>query len=235
MILDHTIPGDAAIGAEISGAKRLRRHILLVDDQPIFRQGLCRILERVHDLHVCGEAESIDGARAALHQCRPDILITEIDLVRSDGMELVRHARREHPKLPILVLSAYDEAIYANRLLSAGASGYIMKQTDSAQLVVAIRRVLAGGIYVSKNVSNLMIEKFEDESGVVPTRRLSNREFQILQMIGKGFSTQESADVLHLSAKTIESHRQRIKRKLNLRTGVQLVQYAVSNRFARCT
>jgi len=140
-------------------------------------------------------------------------------LKHSDGIELVRHVRAHHPHLPILVLSALDEAVYAERMLSVGANGYITKQAPSEQFLVSLRRVLDGDIYVSEAVGNNMIRKYAD--------RLSNRELQILLMIGKGMSTRETAHSLHLSIKTVESHRQRIKRKLNLSTGSQLVRYAL--------
>ncbi len=139
--------------------------------------------------------------------------------------------RAHHPQLPILVLSMHDETIYAERMLSAGANGYIMKQAASEQFLIALRRVLDGNIYVSEAVGNNMIQKFAAGGAYIsanPIDRLSNRELQILHMIGKGMSTRESAHSLNLSIKTVESHRQRIKRKLNLNTGTQLVQYAVN-------
>ena len=139
--------------------------------------------------------------------------------------------RAHHPQLPILVLSMHDETIYAERMLSAGANGYIMKQAASEQFLVSLRRVLDGGIYVSEAVGNNMIQKFAAGGTYIsanPIDRLSNRELQILHMIGKGMSTRETAHSLNLSIKTVESHRQRIKRKLNLTTGTQLVQYAVN-------
>jgi DNA-binding NarL/FixJ family response regulator len=139
--------------------------------------------------------------------------------------------RAHYPSLPILVLSMHDETIYAERMLSAGANGYIMKQAASDQFLVALRRVLEGGIYVSEVVGNSMIQKFASGGAYIsanPIDRLSNRELQILHMIGRGLSTRQAAEALNLSVKTVESHRQRIKRKLNLATGSQLVQYAVN-------
>ena len=133
--------------------------------------------------------------------------------------------------MPLLVLSMHDEAIYAERMLSAGANGYIMKQAASDQFLLALRRVLEGGIYVSEAVGNSMIQKFAAGGAYISTNPidgLSNRELQVLQMIGKGLSTRQTADTLNLSVKTVESHRQRIKRKLGLGTGAQLVQYAVN-------
>ncbi|HXI78937.1 MAG TPA: response regulator transcription factor [Steroidobacteraceae bacterium] len=213
-----------------NGGKRKRR-VLIVDDHPIVRQGLRRVMENEDDLVVCGEAESARDARTAIKELHPDVVIADISLKQGDGIELVRDVRAHHPTLPILVLSMHDETIYAERMLSAGANGYIMKQAASDQFLASVRRVLDGGIYVSEAVGTNMIQKFAAGGAYIsanPIDRLSNRELQILHMIGKGMSTRETAQSLNLSIKTIESHRQRIKRKLNLATGTQLVQYAVN-------
>src|SRR6266404_486090 len=180
-----------------NNAKRKVRRVLIVDDHPIVRQGLRRVMENEEDLTVCGEAETARDARAAIKELNPDVMIADISLKQGDGIELVRDVRAHHPNLPILVLSMHDETIYAERMLSAGANGYIMKQAASEQFLIALRRVLDGNIYVSEAVGNNM-------------------------------STRETALSLNLSIKTVESHRQRIKRKLNLNTGTQLVQYAVN-------
>jgi DNA-binding NarL/FixJ family response regulator len=212
-------------------AKPRARRALIVDDHPIVRQGLRRLMESEDDLTVCGEAESARDARKAIKELNPDAIIVDITLKQGDGIELVRDVRAHHPQLPILVLSMHDEAIYAERMLSAGANGYIMKQAASEQFLAALRRVLDGGIYVSEAVGNNMIQKFAAGGSYIsanPIDRLSNRELQILHLIGKGMSTRETANTLNLSIKTVESHRQRIKRKLNLSTGAQLVQYAVN-------
>jgi DNA-binding NarL/FixJ family response regulator len=219
-----------AQGGASQGKRRVRR-VLIVDDHPIVRQGLRRVMENEEDLTVCGEAETARDARIAIRELNPDIVIADISLKQGDGIELVRDVRAHHPQLPILVLSMHDETIYAERMLSAGANGYIMKQAASEQFLVSLRRVLDGGIYVSEAVGNNMIQKFAAGGSYIsanPIDRLSNRELQILHMIGKGLSTRETAHALNLSIKTVESHRQRIKRKLNLSTGTQLVQYAVS-------
>jgi DNA-binding NarL/FixJ family response regulator len=213
-----------------NGTRRVRR-VLIVDDHPIVRQGLRRIMENEEDLVVCGEAETVRDARTAIKELNPDVMIVDISLKQGDGIELVRDVRAHYPQLPILVLSMHDETIYAERMLSAGANGYIMKQAASEQFLVSLRRVLDGGIYVSEAVGNNMIQKFAAGRSYVsanPIDRLSNRELQVLHMIGKGKSTRETAESLNLSIKTVESHRQRIKRKLNLHTGTQLVQYAVN-------
>jgi DNA-binding NarL/FixJ family response regulator len=215
----------------MSGSKRAVRRVLIVDDHPIVRQGLRQIMEHEEDLMVCGEAETVQDATAAIRDLCPDAVVADLSLKQGDGIELVRYVRTHFPKLPILVLSMHDEVIYAERILSAGANGYIMKQAASEQFLVSLRRVLDGGIYVSEAVGNSMIKKIAAGGGYTsgnPVDRLSTRELQILHMIGKGMSTRETAHALNLSIKTVESHRQRVKRKLNLSTGAQLVQYAVN-------
>lgn len=205
--------------------------VMIVDDHPIVRQGLCELIAVEHDLSVCGQAEDVAQARQVLAETDPDLVILDLSLRDSDGIELIRDIRTRRGKLPVLVLSMHDENIYAERILGAGANGYIMKQAAADQLLVAVRRVLSGGIYVSEEVGAQMIERFA--SGVKPNpgdpvERLSVRELQVLNLLGQGRTTREIATALNLSTKTVESHRQRIKRKLNLDTAPQLVQYAVS-------
>jgi DNA-binding NarL/FixJ family response regulator len=212
-------------------ATKSRRRVLIVDDHPIVRQGLRRLIDQEDDLTVCGEAEGTREAKAAIRELKPDVVIVDISLKHGDGIELVKDARAHYASLPMLVLSMHDETIYAERMLSAGANGYIMKQAASDQFLVALRRVLDGGIYVSEAVGNSMIQKFASGGSYIsanPIDRLSNRELQILHMVGRGLTTRQAAEALNLSVKTVESHRQRIKRKLNLVTGSQLVQYAVN-------
>ncbi|HEY0802800.1 MAG TPA: response regulator transcription factor [Steroidobacteraceae bacterium] len=212
------------------GEKRGARRILIVDDQPVFRQGLRHVLENEDDLDVCGEAEKASDTRAVIEQLSPDALICDITFKHIDGIELVRYLRAHHPQLPILVLSAQDEAIYAERMLSLGASGYIMKQAPTKLFLGSLRRVLDGNIYVSEAVGNSLLSKYGTGNSHLPAdpiARLTNRELQVLNMIGEGMSTRETANLLHLGIKTVESHRQRIKRKLNLSTGTQLVRYAI--------
>src|SRR5689334_25060732 len=219
-------PAHRPSGSGVS--KDRKRRVLIVDDHPIVRQGLRRLIEAEADLEVCGEAETAREAKSLIRELEPDAVIVDVSLNQGDGLELVKDARAHYPGLPLLVLSMHDEAIYAERMLSAGANGYIMKQAASNQFLIALRRVLEGGIYVSEAVGNSMIQKFASGGSYIsnnPIDRLSNRELQILHMIGKGASTRDTAEALNLSIKTIESHRQRIKRKLNLTTGAQLVQY----------
>lgn len=207
------------------------RKVFIVDDHPIVRQGLGQLIDHEPDLKVCGEASGVQEARAVLSREQPDVVIVDLSLRDSDGLELIKDIRSKYRDLPVLVLSMHDESIYAERLLSAGANGYIMKQAAADQLLTALRRVLSGGIYVSEHVGASMIERFAvggfKQTGD-PMDRLSNRELQVLNLIGRGKRTREIAQALNLSIKTIESHRQRIKKKLNLVSAPQLVQFAVN-------
>ena len=209
------------------------RRVLIVDDHPIVRQGLRRMIEPEADLTVCGEAQTEREARTAIRELAPDIVIIDISLARGDGLELVRDIHAQMPELPMLVLSMHDETIYAGRLLGAGASGYIMKQAASDQLLIAVRRVLDGGTYVSEALANTLIAPRGEEGmrgGIVadPIDRLSNRELQVLSFIGRGLSSREAAGTLSVSIKTVESHRQSLKRKLSLATNAQLLQFAIN-------
>jgi DNA-binding NarL/FixJ family response regulator len=203
-----------------------------VDDHPIVRQGLIQLINAESDLDVCGDAASVDEALDLLEAAEPDIVILDLSLPDSDGLELLKKIRKETRHLPVLVLSMHDESMYAERMLSAGANGYIMKQAAADQLLIALRRVLAGGVYVSEGLGALMIERISSDgrrATANPIERLSNRELQVLNLIGQGRTTREVAETLNLSVKTVESHRQRIKKKLNLQTAAQLVKFAVSS------
>jgi len=215
----------------VSNGKRAARRVLIVDNHPIVREGLRRVIDAEQDLMVCGEADTASAARIAVTDCHPDVIVADIGLNEGDGIELVRDVRARHARLPILVLSGHDETIYAERLLAVGASGYIMKRATGEQILVSIRRVLDGDTYVSECVGHNLHRKPSGRGNYTTTNpidRLSNRELQILHLIGKGMSTRETAHSLNLSVKTVESHRQRIKMKLCLSTGTQLVQYAIN-------
>lgn len=219
-------PGKAA-AAGAAG----RRRVLLVDDHPIVRKGLRRLIENDAQLEVCAEAEGVRDAREAIRRHQPDVVVVDISLKDGDGIELVKELRAHHPRLPVLVLSMHEEAVYAERLLAAGANGYIMKQAASAQFVTALYAVLAGRRYVSDAIGARPLRRGgvnEAEGGSSQVDALSNRELQILEMIGRGRSSREVAEALNLSIKTIEAHRQRIKRKLGLGSGAQLVNFAVA-------
>ncbi len=212
-------------------ASEIRRRVLIVDDHPIVRAGLRRMIDPEPDLLVCGEAQGESEAREAIRRLAPDIVIVDISLAQGDGLDLVRDVHLQHPHLPMLVLSMHEELIYAERTLAAGAHGYIMKQAASDQLLVALRLVLSGGTYLSEALSQKLAGGQGEASaaavGEDPLQRLSNRELQVLSRMGRGLTSRQIADDLFLSIKTVESHRQSLKRKLNLATNAQLVKFAV--------
>jgi len=215
---------------------RSKRHILIVDDHPIVRQGLRRMIEAEPDLTVCGEAETERDARAAIRDLKPDGVIVDISLSSGDGLELVRNAHAQQQGLAMLVLSMHDELIYAERVLAAGARGYIMKGAASESLLQALRTVLEGKVWLSPAlIANRRRTRHPKKNGANgadashdPFERLSNRELQVLSLIGRGQSSREAADALTLSIKTIETHRQNLKRKLHLANNAQLLQYAIN-------
>jgi DNA-binding NarL/FixJ family response regulator len=203
--------------------------VLIVDDHPIVRHGLRQMIDAEPDMMVCGEAQSDREARAALREVDPDVMIVDVSLAQGDGMDLVREVHAQRPKLPMLVLSMHDEAIYAERLLAAGARGYIMKEAAFDQLLVALRKVLGGGVYLSAAMATRLGTSGDAGAPplVDPVGRLSNRELQVLSLIGRGLSSRQAAESLSVSVKTVESHRQSLKRKLNLATNAQLLQYSL--------
>jgi DNA-binding NarL/FixJ family response regulator len=211
-------------------SKPARRRVLIVDDHPIVRQGLKRMIETEPDMEVCGEAATESQARRAIRELVPDIVIVDLALQEGDGLELVRDVHAHHPDVPMLVLSMHDETIYAERLLAEGASGYIMKQAAADQLLNALRAVLRGERYLSEQIAQTLgvRDGGAERDAADPVRRLSNRELQVLNLVGRGVSSRDIAAELGLSVKTVESHRQSIKRKLNLATNSQLLQYAMN-------
>lgn len=220
-----------SLGTQASGipGSTARRRVLIVDDHPIVRQGLKRMIEAEPDMEVCGEAATEAQARRAIRELTPDIVIVDLALQEGDGLELVRDVHAHHPDVPMLVLSMHDETIYAERLLSEGASGYIMKQAAADQLLNALRTVLRGETYLSEALMGQLRSRAGNSVGEGnPVERLSNRELQVLNLVGRGVSSREIASELGLSVKTVESHRQSIKRKLNLTTNSQLLQYAIN-------
>jgi DNA-binding NarL/FixJ family response regulator len=214
----------------VAPAKRREARILIVDKHPFVREGLRRIIADQDDLLVCAETDTVNGALAAIDATCPQVVIADLSLNQGDGIELVREVHANHPQLPILVLSVHDEAIYAERLLSVGANGYLTKQATIEQILYSLRRVIDGGICVSETVATNLIRGSAANAKYRPADpidRLSSREHQILHLVGTGMSTREIARSFNLNVKTIESHRQRIKAKLNLRSGTQLVQFAI--------
>lgn len=208
-----------------------RTRILLVDDHAVVRFGMAQLINRESDLMVCGEEEDAGKALAAIAKLNPDLLIADISLKESSGLELMRNVKAQNSGLPILVVSAHDESIYAEIAFRAGALGYLMKGEGLEKVVSAIRRVLGGNIYVSEALAAKMLNQQilgQTDIHQPAVKSLSDRELEVFQMIGSWKKTAEIAQELHLSIKTIEYYREQIKRKLNLKNASELTQYATS-------
>jgi DNA-binding NarL/FixJ family response regulator len=208
-----------------------KSRVLLVDDHPVVREGLIRLLNILPDLEVCGEASTAREALDLIETTRPDIVIVDISLEDRNGVQLIKDITARHPELPCLVLSMYDESVYALRVLRAGGRGYIMKQQRPKDVVTAIRQVLTGQRYLSATFSSRLLEEFITPSSAGPVLRaeLTDRELEVLTLLGRGSSPREIAERLYLSVKTVEAHRERIKRKLGLKNGTELLRYAIKS------
>lgn len=203
--------------------------VLIVDDHPIVREGLDRLLSREDDLVVCGQAEDAPQALDLLTSERPHLAIVDISLASGNGLDLVRHMRSEDTEIRILVSSMHDETLYAERALRAGARGYINKQQATDKIVEALRRIVDGRIYLSERMTDRLLSKVVDtseKSRRISVDRLSNRELQVLELIGNGVGTAEIAERMTLSVKTVETYRQRIRQKLSLKNGAALASFA---------
>jgi DNA-binding NarL/FixJ family response regulator len=207
-----------------------KKKILIVEDHPIFRWGLSELINQEPDMVVCGDATDVSGAWKAIEQLEPDLIIADITLEKSDGIDLTKEVNRRSKTIPVLILSMHDQFLYAERALHAGARGYIMKQEAMESVVTAIRQVLAGKIYLNDRVKDQILFNLADRpagGARSPMDRLTDRELEVFRMIGKGFSTREIASRLHLSIKTIGTYRERIKEKFNLKHANELVRHAV--------
>jgi DNA-binding NarL/FixJ family response regulator len=215
---------------KLAGAAQGKKRVFILDDHPMMRQGLCQLIEAEPDLSVCGEAETAGKALEAIAALNPDLVLADISLPDKNGLELIKDIQSVAPSLPVLVISMHDESLYAERVLRAGGRGYIMKQEGGKKLMQAIRQVLSGQIYVSEKMSAKILEIFSGhraEAESSPVGKLTDREFEVFQLIGQGKSTKEIAAGLHLSAKTVEVHRINIKQKLQIRSAPELIRYAV--------
>jgi DNA-binding NarL/FixJ family response regulator len=209
-----------------------KRKIFLVDDHPIVRQGLAQLLNSEADLTVCGQGEDAYGSLRAIKTALPDLVLLDVSLKDSDGLELLKELKVQHPELPVLILSMHDESLYTERALRAGARGYIMKHEPPAVLLSAIRKVLSGEVYVSEKMGATLLQRMvggKKPSDALPMDRLTDRELEIFRMIGAGQTVKEIADKLFLSVKTVEAHREHIKQKLNLKSSAELLRFAIQN------
>jgi DNA-binding NarL/FixJ family response regulator len=208
-----------------------RARILLVDDHAVVRFGVAQLINRERDMVVCGEEEDASRALEAIGRLKPDLVIADISLKDSSGLELMRNIKAQYPRIPVLVISAHDESVYAEIAFRAGAQGYLMKESALENTLTAVRRVLGGSIYVSEGLAARMLEhqvRGPAASKGAPLDALTDRELEVLQLIGKWKGTRQIAEELHLSVKTIEYYREQLKEKLNLKNASELTHFATS-------
>ena len=206
------------------------KRIVIVDDHPLFRKGLEELIHSDGSFAVCGEAGNAAEAMELIRKLNPDLAIVDLSLPGANGIELIKNVRAEFPKLPILVLSMHDESLYALRALRAGAEGYVMKHEAMANVIHAIHEVFNGRPYLSPAMAAKVITKFahrDAEGAADPVERLSDRELEILELIGKGNEVRQIAKLLHLSPKTVETHRAHIKDKLDLKNSREVARFAL--------
>jgi DNA-binding NarL/FixJ family response regulator len=206
-----------------------RKKIFIVDDHPMMREGLAQLIAQQGDLIVCGEADDAGTALNQIEKLKPDLALVDITLRSTNGLELMKDLRIRVPAVAILVISMHDESLYAERVLRAGGRGYIMKQEGGKKLMEAIRHVLSGKTYVSEKISARILDIFSGRpsENASPVERLTDREFEVFQLIGRGLSTKGIAVKLGVSAKTVEVHRVNIKEKLDIGTAPELIRFAV--------
>lgn len=207
-----------------------KRKIFIVDDHPVFRQGLADLINQEQDLLVCDQAEDGPQALKAIRALRPDMVVVDITLKETSGLELIKDLKVHYPNLPVLTLSMHEESLYAERTLRAGAKGYITKREASDRVIAAIRKVLSGGVYISNGMAAKLVSRLigsGPEAGASATDRLSDRELEVFRLIGQGHGSLQIAEKLCLSVKTIETYRAHIKEKLNLANAAELRRYAI--------
>jgi DNA-binding NarL/FixJ family response regulator len=211
-----------------AGSKR----IVILDDHPIMRLGLEQLISAEPGLAVCGQAGTTAEALELVRQLKPDLLLSDLSLPDKHGLEFIKDMQAMFPDCSILVLSMHDESLYAERVLRAGAGGYLMKKSAAEHLIKAIQRVLAGGIYLSEAMAETMLELLRPQrrsaAGISPIERLTDRELEVFQLIGTGISSRQIAEKLNISLRTVDAHRSHIKDKLQLGDGNALVHLAIS-------
>lgn len=208
----------------------MKKKILIVEDHPIFRMGMCELINREKDLTVCGSAEDVPDAMALVESENPDLVILDLSLKSSSGMTLIKDLNKYYRHIPVLVLSMHEESLHAERCLLAGAKGYLMKHESKDSVIMAVRKIFAGRKYISQRIMDTLLDKIGEEPEKKqdsPLHRLTDREIEIFQMIGKGFSSRQIAGHLNLSVKTVSAHKERIKQKLGIGTSGALIRYAV--------
>lgn len=211
-----------------TGSKKVK--VLVVDDHPVVRKGIVHLINNQPDLVVCAETESGRGAIDVITATKPDMAIIDLTLQDTSGIEVIKNVRAMHPHLPMLVLSMHDETLYAERVLRAGAKGYIMKQEATENLLEAIRRVMSGEIYLSRKMETKLLRQLANGHSALsksPIERLSDRELEVFQLLGHGQGTREIAERLRIGVKTVETHRMHIMEKLGVQSATELLKHAI--------
>jgi DNA-binding NarL/FixJ family response regulator len=207
-----------------------KARVVVVDDHPLFRERLCQLINNEQDMEICGEAESAQPALQIIRETEPNLAIVDITLKTSSGLELIKSIRALSIGIPVLVLSMHDESLYAERALRAGASGYITKSQEAAQVLFAVRSVLSGKIYLSEEMTSGFLKSLRATGGKAiarPLDRLTDRELQVLDLIGRGRTSRDIAELLKLGVATVDTYRARIKEKMNFRNGMELQHFAI--------
>jgi DNA-binding NarL/FixJ family response regulator len=207
-----------------------RQRIFIVDDHPMTRYGIAQLLKQKGEFEVCGEADTAHRALAAIKSLKPNLVLADLTMPGKDGLEFVKDMRAMHPHVTVLVVSMHDEALYAERVLRAGGRGYVMKHAGGKELLQAIRRVLGGHVYVSEAMAEKALAVFSGQRSQTADSvigQLTDRELQVFQCLGQGMTSREIGERLHMSVKTVETHRRHIREKLKLKTGPELIKFAV--------
>jgi len=217
--------GDGSVG-------EARKSVLIIDDHLVVRQGLKHLIDQEEGLMACGDAGDASKGMEAIDRLNPDVVLVDISLPGMNGIEFVKNAKASHPDLRIVVFSMHDESLYAERVLRAGALGYVMKKADSEELITALRKALRGEIHTSGAVGGTRLQRFlgkQQPKKASPISSLSDRELEVFEMIGHGKTTREIAGALNLSIKTVDTHRMHAKEKLGLHSATELVRHAVQH------
>jgi DNA-binding NarL/FixJ family response regulator len=219
-------PRESAPEEPVSTPKR----IFIVDDHAMFRDGLRRLIDLESDLTVCGDAADAAEALREMRQATPDLVIVDISLDSTSGLDLIKAIKREYEDMPVLVVSMHSESLYGDRALRAGAMGYVMKSEPATTVVAAIRKVLSGNVHISENMATLVVSKFvkgEPDQTPSPLETLSDRELEVFRMLGQGKGTREIAQEMNVAIPTISSFKNRIKEKLNFKNSTEMILYAL--------
>jgi len=220
----------AAAPSTVPGSPDARTRILVVDDHPVVRHGLVRLIEQEPDLMVCGEAESVEEAMTAIAETKPTVALVDLSLRDTPGLELIKRIKADYPDMPVLVLSMHDESLWAERVLRAGACGFVMKQERPRVLIEKLRQAVTGGLCLSDQMTERLLRKFTGQQPATPATSiegLGDRELEVLQLLAQGMGSRDIAAAMHVSVKTVDAHRENLKRKLGLSSGAELLRYAV--------